>query len=347
MRREGSPAELEHRRVLAVRRLVEGYTTQEVADFLDVDSSSVRRWLARFKRQGQEGLRAQPACGRPPKLTRTQEKIILHWLSDSPTEYGFATELWTGQRLAKVIKEEWDIPLNSRYLCSWLHARGYSCQKPQRVPRQRDSVLITRWLEQHWPRIKSKARRQKAGIVLIDESGVLMAPLVRRTWAPRGQTPTLLQAGGPRQKVSVAAALWLPPCRDRLGLFYRTLVNAYFNNIQVAVFLDQWLHTHRGRWVVIWDGGTMHRGDPIRELLARAQERLTLELLPPYAPMLNPVEPLWSWLKYSSLCNFTPHDVVELNHAVLTQLQTVAKDQHRLQNLFLASDLPLPRALLS
>ncbi len=72
---------------------------------------------------------------------------------------------------------------------------------------------------------QKKARRQGAYLALIDESGLMMAPLVRRTWALRGQTPELAQEGGRRQKVSVAAALWLSPRRDRLGLFSRTLVN--------------------------------------------------------------------------------------------------------------------------
>ena len=40
---------------------------------------------------------------------------------------------------------------------------------------------------------QKKARRQEASLALIDESGLLMAPLVRRTWAPRGQTPDLDQ----------------------------------------------------------------------------------------------------------------------------------------------------------
>ena len=41
--------------------------------------------------------------GPPPKLTTTQEKIIRRWLIDKPTKHGFATELWTGPRLAQVI----------------------------------------------------------------------------------------------------------------------------------------------------------------------------------------------------------------------------------------------------
>ena len=36
---------------------------------------------------------------------------------------------------------------------------------------------------------------------------------------------------------------------------------------------------------------------------------LTLERLPAYAPDLNPVEAVWSWLKYGQLANFVPDGV--------------------------------------
>src|SRR5712691_3695358 len=61
MRSAGSPDVLEYRRCLAVQRVAEGYSLQEVADFLDVDSSSVRRWLA-ASRHGGEGLSARPVA---------------------------------------------------------------------------------------------------------------------------------------------------------------------------------------------------------------------------------------------------------------------------------------------
>src|SRR5665213_2657415 len=98
MRTPGPPAELERRRHLVVQRVFEGYTTEEVADFLGVDSSSVRRWVIAFRREGDSGLAARPVSGRPPKLTTTQEKIVRRWLADSPLDHGFATELWTAPR---------------------------------------------------------------------------------------------------------------------------------------------------------------------------------------------------------------------------------------------------------
>jgi transposase len=60
-----------------------------------------------------------------------------------------------------------------------------------------------------------------------------------------------------------------------------------------AAFIEAMLQELPGRRVVTRDGGTMHKGDPIRQLEAHFADRLRLELLTPFAPMLNPVEPLW------------------------------------------------------
>jgi putative transposase len=174
-----------------------------------------------------------------------------------------------------------------------------------------------------------------------------MAPLARRTWAPRGGTPELVQKSGTREKVSVLAALCLSPRRDRLDLYSQTLANGYFDTWHVASFLEAMLQGLAGRFVVIWDGGSMHKGDPIRALEGHFADRLALEKLPPYAPMLNPVEPLWSWLKWGRLSNLGPHDAHELDARVIAELATIREDQAFLKNLFHASDLPLPRALLS
>src|SRR3954451_18139575 len=103
MRDKGSPAELEHRRLLAVQRVLDGYSTQEVAEFLGVDSRSVRRWVAAYRQEGGPGPFARPEPGGAPKFRTTQEKIVRRWLADKPTEHGFAPGLWTGPRLAALI----------------------------------------------------------------------------------------------------------------------------------------------------------------------------------------------------------------------------------------------------
>jgi putative transposase len=182
---------------------------------------------------------------------------------------------------------------------------------------------------------------------LIDESGLMMGPLLRRTWAPEGQTPTITQRGAHRQKVSVAAAILLSPRRDHLGLYSHTLAGGYFDNWYVTAFVEAMLKERDGRFVVVWDGGTMHKGEPIAAMETHFADRLSLERLPPFAPMLNPVEWLWSWLKWERLSNLAPLDVRELDARVIAELAARRDDQSFLRNLFHASELPLPRTLFS
>jgi transposase len=156
MRTKGSPAALEQRRRLAVQRVLEGYFVEEVADFLGVNPGSVRRWVASFREHGRAGLAARPATGRPPKLTAVQEKVVRRWLADDPTEHGFATELWTAARLARLIEQEWGVQFRPASLTVWLREHGFTPQKPRRRPRERDPEAIQRWLARDWPRIKKR-----------------------------------------------------------------------------------------------------------------------------------------------------------------------------------------------
>jgi transposase len=326
--------------------VAEGYSTQEVADFLGVHPSTVRRWRAAAT-AAVGGATAGPGPGRPAKLTSTQEKIVLRWLGEPPSEYGFATDLWSAPRLAQLIEQAFDTRFNPDYLGTWLRQRGYTPQKPRRVPRERDDKAIARWLAEDWPRIKRKARRRGASLLFLDESGLLMAPLLRRSWALRGHPPESKHKAGHREKVSVAAALWLSPARDQLRLTYQTLVNGYFSNVEVAAFLGAVVQALAEPVIALWDGGTMHKGDPIRALVEESQGRLDIEPLPPHASSLMPVEFVWRWLKYGRLCNFTPKDANDLNEAVIRELDAVWDNQGLLASFFHQSDLPVPRALFT
>jgi putative transposase len=172
-----------------------------------------------------------------------------------------------------------------------------------------------------------------------------MGPLVRRSWAPRGRPPVLTQKGAHRQKVSVAAALWLPPARDRVGLFTRTLADGYFDNERMVPFLEGLLRAAGGPVVVVWDGGSPHKGGPIRDLLAERAGELWLERLPAYGSELMPVEQLWTWLKYDRLPNFAPHTVGELAAASRRELARAGRSQALLDSFFHGSRLPRPQPL--
>lgn len=154
MRTDGTPAELERRRRLAVLRVRSGYTQKEVADLLGVHPRTVQRWMQTYREQGMRGLKARPAPGRTPKLTLRQEQTVLRWFLRSPTEFGFTTELWTAPRVAELILRKFRKRFHPRYLNQWLAQRRITPQKPSRQARERNQRKIRRWMREEWPRIK-------------------------------------------------------------------------------------------------------------------------------------------------------------------------------------------------
>jgi len=177
--------------------------------------------------------------------------------------------------------------------------------------------------------------------VLIDESGFFLNPLVRRTLAPKGRTPVLEVFGRHRDKVSVVAAVTVSPVRRRLGLSFAADPDDYLGGDGVAAFVRVLLRHLRGQVVLVWDRGSNHKGEPIRRLL-RDYERLSVEYLPAYAPELNPVEAVWSYVKYGRLPNYVPRDLDELHLAVLEHLYDTKYEPGLLRDLWDGSELPFP-----
>jgi transposase len=177
---------------------------------------------------------------------------------------------------------------------------------------------------------KKNARRLKAHLVFLDESGLMMAPLVRRTWAPRGQTPVLYQRTRSHQKVSAIAALTLSPRVQRVGLYFLLLPNQNVTSVELIGFLRQLRQQLRGRIVLVWDRLLAHRSRAMNAFLA-GQQSITVEYLPPYAPELNPVELVWSYLKTNPLANLAPHDVEELTRVANRSAKVVQADENLLR----------------
>lgn len=139
-----------------------------------------------------------------------------------------------------------------------------------------------------------------------------MGPLVRRSWAPRGRTPVLMQRGRSRRKVSVIGALVISPRRHRVRAYFSMLAEASFDGEHVLLFLRQLCRTLRVPIALIWDRLQAHIGEPVKGWLEHNRHRIRAELLPAYAPELNPVELIWSHAKTNGLANFAPVEFTDL-----------------------------------
>lgn len=181
---------------------------------------------------------------------------------------------------------------------------------------------------------KKNARRRQAWIVFEDESGVSERPSVRRTWAPRGQTPVLIHAFN-WGKISLAAALAYRWDGKRCRLYFQTRPGSYGPE-SLIVFLRQLRRHFRGQQVIlVWDGLPAHKSRILQAYLKSQRHWLREERLPGYAPDLNPVETLWGNIKGQELANRCSANLAEAATAVSQGMARVRSQAQQLAFSFL------------
>lgn len=166
----------------------------------------------------------------------------------------------------------------------------------------------------------------------------MLQPVVRRTWAPRGQTP-IQYSWDRHDRLSVISAITLAPLRRRLGLYFQI----HDHNIrftEVMAFLAL-LHRHlRRKFILVLDRYNAHR-KAVRLLQAKHPDWFEVEWLPAYAPDLNPVEMVWNYTKYADLANFIPEDLHHLHQAITTSLGSTRVQSKLLRSFFRRPGLEL------
>jgi len=175
---------------------------------------------------------------------------------------------------------------------------------------------------------KKNARRQRAWLVFEDESGVSQQPVVRRTWAPRGQTPVLTHTRANWQRLSVAGALAFRWDARRTRFYFQTRPGSY-TDVALIAFVRQLKRHFRGRRVwLLWDRLGAHKSRAMRAYLGQQRAWLTVEPLPGYAPELNPVEQVWGNVKGGELANVCADDLAGLRHPAHRGFARIRRQPH-------------------
>jgi transposase len=177
-------------------------------------------------------------------------------------------------------------------------------------------------------------------IVFVDETGFMMGPTVRRSWAPRGKTP-ILKITDPHGKISAIGAMALQREPDQFSFYFHLLAdNTNFKGPSVAEFVKSLHRRLDGPFTLVWDDYCIHRARPVRDLI-EATPTIQVVEFPPYAPELNPVDHVWSYVKYGRMANYCPGHLAELRQRVTEELTLVSQQPLLLKALFCRANLPL------
>ncbi len=319
--------DLRRRAVAAVQA---GHSQAGVATVLGVSPTSVWRWVDAVRRNGSKALRAGRRGRRPGEqkaLDAKQEaRVRRAVLGKFPDQVALPGLVWTRPQVRQLIRNWFGIGLSlvtvGKYLRSW----GLSPQKPIRRAYEQNPQAVARWLAQEYPAIEATARKEKALILWLDQTGLRSDSSVGKGWAPAGQPPVVPKTGK-RFGVNVMAAI------SNKGELYFTCYRGSFNGPVFLAYLKRLVRQIDRKIHLIVDRHPVHRRVLVRDWLTENAASIEMHLMPGYAPELNPVELLNGDIK-RHVAQANPGTVAELTAAATAHLRRRQNQPNIVKALF-------------
>ena len=282
---------LEALRIRTVQQIVEGASPEKLAKALDLNPSTLYRWVAKYHYGGQEALKAKPVPGRPPKLSGEQMSWIATTVREkNPLQLKFPYALWTLGMVRELIRSRWGVRLSEVSVGRLMRTLGFTPQRPLHRAYQQDPVLVERWRAEEYPKIQQRAKREGALVFFADEAGIRSDYHKGHTWAPQGKTP-VVEATGARFSLNRLSAL-------RATGQFRFMVHEGTATAETfCAFLKRLAEGVAQKIFLVVDGHSIHRAKKVERLLAELNGKITLFFLPAYSPQLNPDELVWANVK--------------------------------------------------
>jgi transposase len=325
-----SPAAQEDLRRRAVAAVQAGHTQKDVATVLGVTPQAVSMWVNAVRRNGSKALKAGRRGRRPGEqkaLDPKQEaRVRRAVLGKFPDQVAIPGLVWTRPQVRQLIRNWFGIGLSlitvGKYLRSW----GLSPQKPIRRAYEQNPEAVARWLAEQYPAIEATARKERALILWLDQTGLRSDSSVGKGWALVGQPPVVPKTGK-RFGVNVMAAI------SNKGELYFTCYRGSFNGPVFLAYLKR-LTGHIDRKIhLIVDRHPVHRRVSVRDWLAENGASIEMHLMPGYAPELNPVELLNGDIK-RHVAQANPGNVAELTAAATAHLRRRQTQPNLVKALF-------------
>jgi transposase len=142
---------LAERRKEGIRWHRKGKSQYWIAQKLGVSFEAVSNWVEAYEAKGMQGLQSKGKPGPKAMLTAADKKKIKAALVQGPKAEGYATDLWTLERIAKLIRKKTKKQFKTTHTWRIVTSLGFSCQKPERRAKERDEEAIKNWRLRSFP----------------------------------------------------------------------------------------------------------------------------------------------------------------------------------------------------
>ena len=294
------------KRILAILRVIDGATLEEVSRELDLCKRSVKNYVIQFLAKALDSLTYKRPPGRQPRLTKTQKKELCDLIDKGPEAAGFDYGCWSTAIIQELIEKRFGVCYSTRYIAELLDNLGYSYQRARFVSEHLDGgddddnkSSRKTWMNETWPSILELAQEKNAMILFQDEASFAQWGSLSYTWSPKGKQPTI-KTSGRRNSYKVFGAIdyfsgqFFYYCLDHQA---KDKTKRRFNSDTYADFLKTILAKTTRHVILIQDRAPYHTSKATRTFFEQNATRLTAFDLPPYSPDFNPIEYLWRNVK--------------------------------------------------
>jgi transposase len=320
-------------RYQAVALAQAGHTAEGIAEALGCCRRAVQQWVARYNRGGPDALRERPHTGRPPRLPADQLDRLELRLAEPPRPEDGVCAL-RGADIRRILEHEFGVALGLRGVYLLLDRIGDSSLVPRPQHKDADEEVQALFKEVVLDQLQAIAEAhpgQPVEVYFEDEARFGQQGTITRVWAPRGSRPRAV-----RQTQYSYLFVLVAVCAATGSV--SALVMPELNAAVVNLFLEQFARERPAgvHAVLIWDGAGYHTAG---SLVVPAN--VSLILLPPYSPELNPVENLWHYLRSHDWSNrvYGGHD--ELMDEAVRSLRRVCLDAERMKAVCAADYIAL------
>ncbi|NTW30441.1 MAG: IS630 family transposase [Candidatus Moranbacteria bacterium] len=182
------------RRRLALKRLDDGWTKQDVADVSEVHLKTIERWIRNKPFLESNGFQEHKRGRREKEqriLTDEEQSMIMDAIKNSmPDKEGIACFLWSRKAVKEYIEKKFGKTLAFQTISDYTKLWGLSSQRPKKQASEQDAEKVRRWLEEAYPEIQKQAKKEGAEIHWADETNININTNYQKTYAPKGKTPT-------------------------------------------------------------------------------------------------------------------------------------------------------------
>ena len=325
------PEVQEQIRFQAIRLRKAGRKYKEIEEILGVCHTTICAWYKKYEREGKKGISAQRRgrkLGSCRTLNPDQEKQIQKLIQDKcPDQLKLPFALWTRIAVQQLVRRLWNIKMPIRTVGEYLKRWGFTPQKPLRRAYKQNPKAVKAWMDEQYPAIAKRAKKEQAEIQWGDETGLCNDSYHGRSYAPRGQTPAIRLH--PRcKRVNLISTV------TNQGKVRFMVYKGKMNSNTLIKFMKRFVKNSDKKVFLILDNLKVHHSYLVQDWLEEHKNQIEIFFLPSYSPELNPDEYLNCDLKAAVHSGIPARDKNQLKAKAISHLRKIQKLPGRIKKYF-------------